>query len=76
MHRVTIYNKSNKQDDFYEHIHTIRHVDALGETQIITGDELLTHEFPTHCSYQLLSDSGNYCIDKSVIGTFEVTKTV
>lgn len=35
---------------------------------------MLTHYFPTDCNYQLLSDSGNYSIDSSVIGTFEVTK--
>lgn len=49
----------------YERIHTVI---------TITGEEMLTHHFPTDCNYQLISDNGNYSIDSSVIGTFEVTK--
>ena len=49
------------------------YIDTLGEKNIVTGDDLLTHYFPPYNSYQLLADKGNYSIDKSVIGTFEIT---
>lgn len=74
MYIVSIYNKSNKQVATYEGIHTIKYSDLLNEVTTVVGEEILTHDFPTSCSYQLLSDNGNYSIDDSIIGTFEVTK--
>lgn len=76
MYRVSIYNKSKKLISVYERIHTIKYTDILGETIAVSGPDMLTHNFPTDVSYQLLSDCGNYSIDESVIGTFEVTKVV
>lgn len=75
MYKVSIYNKSKKLISVYERIHTVKYENELVGTVItITGEEMLTHHFPTDCNYQLISDNGNYSIDSSVIGTFEVTK--
>lgn len=74
MYKISVYNKSKKLITVYDHIHTIKYTDFLGETIAVSGEEILTHFFPTDCTYQLLSDDGNYSIDKSVIGTFEVSK--
>lgn len=76
MYRVSIYDKSNRQVSSYDYIHTIKYLDLFGETHTITGEEILTYKFPTSCSYQLLSDTGNYSINKSIIGTFEITQIV
>ncbi len=76
MYRISIYYKSKKLISVYDSIHTVKYTDVLGDTIEITGSEMLTHHFPTDVSYHLLSDQGNYSIDKSVIGTFEVTKVV
>lgn len=76
MYKVSIYNKSKKMVATYEQIHTIKYTDILGETIVVTGEDILTHSFPTSRNFQLLSNDGNYCIDSSVIGTFEVKKVV
>ncbi len=76
MYRIQIYNKSKKLISTYERIHTIKYWNVLGEETVVSGPEILTHRFPATMNYQLLSDDGNYCIDKSVIGTFEVSKVV
>lgn len=76
MYRVQIYNKSKKLISTYERIHTVKYCDIINGDVVVTGSDLLSHNFPASVSYQLLSDVGNYCIDKSVIGTFEVTKVV
>lgn len=76
MYKVSIYNKSKKQVAVYDRIHTIKYLDILGEIVTVTGEEMLTHSFPTTCNYQLLSNDGNYSIDESVIGTIEITKVV
>jgi len=73
MYKVSIYNKTKKLISVYERIHTIKYSNEMSET-IVTGEEILSHHFPTNYNYQLLSDSGNYSIDSSVIGTFEVSK--
>lgn len=73
MYKVSIYNKAKKLISVYERIHTVKYTNGFTET-IVTGEEMLTHYFPTGCFYQLLSDNGNYSIDASVIGTFEVSK--
>lgn len=74
-YRVSIYDKSKKRVATYEKIHTVKYISPIfGEDVVVTGEEMLTHSFPTGTSYQLLSDDGNYSIDLSVIGTFEVTK--
>ena len=73
MYTVEVYNKNKKLIETYHNIHTITYIDTLGEKNIVTGDDLLTHYFPPYNSYQLLADKGNYAIDKSVIGTFEIT---
>ena len=75
MYKVSIYNKSKKLISVYERIHTVKYSNGVIDT-VITGEEMLSHYFPTNCNYQLLSDSGNYSIDSSVIGTFEVAKVV
>lgn len=74
--QVAIYDKSKKRVAVYENIHTINYVDVFGDALSISGDELLTHVFPTSCNLQLLSDGGNYCIDASIIGTVEITRAV
>ena len=73
MYTVEVYNKNKKLIETYHNIHTITYIDTLGEKNIVTGDDLLTHYFPPYNSYQLLADKGNYSIDNSVIGTFEIT---
>ena len=73
MYTVEVYNKNKKLIETYHNIHPITYIDTLGEKNIVTGDDLLTHYFPPYNSYQLLADKGNYSIDKSVIGTFEIT---
>lgn len=73
MYKISIYNKSKKLISVYERIHTVKYSNGFEDT-IVAGEEMLSHYFPTDCNYQLLSDSGNYSIDSSVIGTFEVTK--
>ena len=75
MYNVSIYDKNKRLVAEYEDIHTINYTDDLIESISISGNELLTHKFPTAYNYQLLSDTGNYSIDKSIIGTFEVVKT-
>lgn len=76
MYKVSIYNKSKKMVAVYDKIHTIKYVDILGEIITVSGEEIMTHNFPTTRNYQLLSDDGNYSIDESIIGTFEITKVV
>lgn len=76
MYKISVYSKSKKLIAVYDRIHTIKYTDFLGETITVSGEEALTHFFPTDCTYQLLADDGNYSIDSSVIGTFEVSKTV
>lgn len=76
MFKVSVYNKSKKMVAVYERIHTVNYTDVTGDVTTVSGEELLTHNFPTSCNYQLLSNDGNYSIDESVIGTFEVTRVV
>lgn len=76
MYKIQIYNTSKKIISTYDRIHTVKYKDLLGEPVIVSGSDMLTHEFPTSVNYQLLSDEGNYSIDKSVIGTFEVKKVI
>ncbi len=76
MYRVSIYNKSKKMVAVYDRISTIKYSDFLGDVIVVEGEEILKHSFPTSCNYQLLSDNGNYSIDKSIIGTFEVSKVI
>lgn len=73
MYNIKIFNKSKKMVATYRNIETVKYVDILGESIIVSGDELLTHEFPTKSDYHLYSKDGNYSIDSSVIGTFEVS---
>lgn len=74
MYNVSIYDKSKKLICTYENIHTIKLLNGMREV-VVTGDELLSYYFPTiEWNYQLVSDNGNYSIDSSIIGTFEVTK--
>lgn len=74
MYTVTIYDKSKKHFKTYYNIHTIKYFDQLIECDWITimGNDILSHHFPLNCTYQLLSDSGNYSIDAAIIGTFEI----
>ena len=60
----------------YLDIHTVKYIDFLGDSISVTGEDLLTHEFPTSRDYHLFSKDGNYSIDHSVIGTFEVVKVM
>lgn len=76
-YKVSVYNKSNKQFATYDKIHTINCVNGLGDVEeTITGEDMLTHTFLTGYDYQLLSDTGNYAISSSVIGTMQVEKVV
>ncbi len=74
MYKVSIYNKSKKIVATYTDIDTVKYIDILGDSISISGDKLLTHEFPTNVDYHLFSKNGNFSIDRSVIGTFEVVK--
>lgn len=76
MYRVSIYDKSRKKIASYERIHTICYINIIGENISVSGEEMLTHSFPTDRNYHLLSDDGNFSVDKSIIGTFEITKVV
>lgn len=76
MYRIQIYDKSKKLIATYERIHTVKYVEIYGEPVTVSGIEMLTHKFPTSVNYQLLSDDGNYSIDKSIIGTFEVRNVI
>ena len=53
MYTVEVYNKNKKLIETYHNIHTITYIDTLGEKNIVTGDDLLTHYFPPYNSYQL-----------------------
>lgn len=75
MFQVAIYDPKKRLVATYANIHTIKYINILGETVIVAGDEMLTHEFSLYADYHLYSDDGNYAISKSVIGTFEVTKS-
>ena len=70
---VLIFDTSVKHIKTYHDIKKISYIDALGELICVSDYDFLTYKFPTDCNYQLLSENGNYNIDKSVIGTFEVT---
>ncbi len=72
MYSITIYDKSKNIFKTYEHIHTIRYFDILEDWLTISGNEILSHNFPCSANYQLISDCGNYSISKSIIGSFEV----
>lgn len=76
MYRIQIYNKSKKLIATYDRIHTVKYVDVFGEPVTVSGVEMLTHNFPTFVNYQLLSNDGNYSIDRSIIGTFEVRNVI
>lgn len=76
MFQVSIYDKSKRRVAVYDNIHTINYVNVLGESVSVSGEELLTHVFPTSYNLQLLADSGNYCVDASIIGTVEIVKAV
>lgn len=73
MYKISIYNKFKKLISVYDRIHTVKYSNGFEDT-IVTGEEILTHYFPTDCNYHLLSDNENYSINSSVIVTFEVTK--
>lgn len=75
MFQVAIYDPKKRLIATYANIHTIKYLDVLSETVTVSGDEMLTHWFPSDVNYHLYSDDGNYSISKSVIGTFEVTKS-
>ncbi len=76
VYRVSIYDKSKKLVASYEKIHTIKYIDAALDQCVVSGNEIASHFFPTSTAYQLLSDDGNYSIDASIVGTFEVNKVV
>ena len=74
MYTVTIYDKSKKIFKTYHSIHTIKYFDRLIEHDWISvsGNDILTYHFPLNFTYQLLSDRGNFSIDSSMIGSFEI----
>lgn len=74
MYRVSIFDKNKKHVCSFEKIHTVKYCDVLDDEYVVTGDDLLSHHFPTNVNYQLLADDGNYSVDASVIGTFEVIR--
>lgn len=76
MYTVTIYDKSKKYFKTYEHIHTIKYFDLLKDWVSLSGDEILSHNFPCLSNYQLISDYGNYSISKSIIGSIEVEREI
>lgn len=73
MYNIKIFNKSKKMVDTYRNIETVKYLDILGEDIIVSDEEMLTHAFPTNTNYHLYSKDGNYSIDASIIGTFEVS---
>jgi len=77
MYSVTIYDTQKKKFKTYEHIHTIKYFSLLQKWEVFTDDkEILNHPFPCLCSYQLISDNANYCIDRSIIGSIEIKRKI
>lgn len=77
MYTVNIFDTSRKIFRTYRHINEIKYFDQISEEWVsISGSELLSHSFMSEfCqSYHLFSSSGNYTINYSLIGTFEVEK--
>ena len=69
---VLIFDTSARHIKTYHDILKIQYFDILDSWIDVPKSEFLTYKFPTDCNYQLLSEKGNYNIDKSIIGTFEV----
>lgn len=74
MYTVTIFDKTKKIFKTYHDITQIMYFDIVDDWVSVPESNFLTHAFPTNCSYQLLSNSGNYNIDSSIIGSFELEK--
>lgn len=74
MYTVTIYDKSKRIFKSYPHITCIKYFDQIDEWISVSDDEILVHTFPLTCNYHLLSASGNYAIDSSIIGSLEIVK--
>ena len=74
MYRITIYNLQKKVFKTYEHIHTVKYFSVLQNWDTFTGEEIMTHQFPCLCSYQLIGDNGNYSIDRSIIGSLDIER--
>ncbi|MDE7202596.1 MAG: hypothetical protein K2O91_12020 [Lachnospiraceae bacterium] len=72
MYNVTIYDKSKKIFKTYKDIHTVKYLQYPEDWISVTGEEILTHNFPCLCSYQLIGNNKNYSIDKSIVGAIEI----
>jgi len=74
MYTVEIYDTHKKAFETYHNIHTIKYFTVLQEWESVTGDEILTHTFPALCSYQLIGNNCNYCIDRSIVGSIGIKR--
>lgn len=74
MYTVAVYDKSKKLFRTYRSIHSIRYFDLIDDWITISGSKILTYQFPMNCTYQLLSESGNYNIGQDIIGCIEIEK--
>lgn len=75
MYTVTIYDKSKKVFKSYRFIRSIKYFDLSdGQWITVSENDILSHEFPMDCTYQLLSETANYNIDKGIIGSIEIEK--
>ncbi len=75
MYIVTIYDKSKKKFRSYQHITSIEYLTVYDDDWIaVSGEEILSHFFPSDAGYHLMSDTGNYSIEHSLVGSVEVEK--
>lgn len=74
MYSVTVFDKSKKIFKTYHNIIQIKYYDIIDDWVSIPENKFLTHIFPTNCTYQLRSSTGNYNISKDIIGSFELEK--
>lgn len=76
MFTVTIFDKSKNLFKTYKHIQTIKHFDECDGWVVKTENEILSYRFPTFCSYQLISDIGNYNINSDIVGSIDIEKEI
>lgn len=75
MYTITIYDISKKKFRSYQHISSIEYLQPFDDDWTkVSGEEILSHHFPSGAGYHLMSDTGNYSIGSSLVGLIEIEK--
>lgn len=73
MFTVTVLEKSKMILRTFQHINRITYSNLV-EDVVLEGDAILSHNFNSVSTLHLYSETGNYTIDASIIGTSEIEK--